>query len=326
MKPRHFALWGLLTATAAACVINAVAADRKPHARSEPLQWGIYQILWSRNYCDQIEATVSALASAPDYIMFYRDLRRPFPRRPIECIEARGATPIVSVELWNWHGPKAELADIVDGRYDTYFRTWARDAKTHGKRILWRFGFEFNGDWFTWGGNPKRFVAAWRHVHAIFRDAGAHNVEWVWSPNVVSCPNTPENDLHAYYPGDAFVDWIGVDGYNFGDDHDKWHHWESFESVFSARLDDFARRYPEKPVMIAEFACADDTPAKRAIWIREAYDYLHTRPHVRAAVWFNLDKRREGEQNWRIDTSPEALAAFNETFAAPTEPAARSTP
>lgn len=298
----------------------------KARVRSTPLEWGLYQILWSNEYCAQITETVSKLASPPNYVMFYRDLRRPFPLRPIQCIEQRGATAIVSIELWDWHDQKPELDNILDGSYDARFRAWATDAKKHGKRVLWRFGFEFNGDWFPWSGDPKKFVAAWRRVRGIFAEAGADNVEWIWSPNVVSCPNTPDNDMHRYYPGDAHVEWIGVDGYNFGDHHDQWHRWESFEAVFTGVLDDLTRRYPNKPLMIAEFACADGKPATRAAWIREAYDYLQHRPEVRAAIWFNFDKRPEGEQNWRIDTSPESRTAFNETFATPKEPRARSTP
>jgi len=315
-----------LVAGAATALLIGMSSRPTSRVRSTPLQWGIYQILWSSEYGAQITETISKLASPPDYVMFYRDLRRPFPLRAIECIRERGATPVVSLELWDWHGQKPELDSILDGQYDTQFRAWATEARRHGHRVLWRFGFEFNGNWFTWSGAPKKFVAAWRRVHGIFAEAGAKNVEWIWSPNVVSCPDVPDNDMHVYYPGDAFVDWIGVDGYNFGDHHDQWHRWTSFEAVFKGVLDDFTRRYPNKPVMIAEFASAEGEPAARAAWIREAYDYLQYRPEVRAAIWFNFDKRREGEQNWRIDASPESLAAFNETFATPREPPRRLTP
>ncbi len=294
-----------------------MSSDRNAAKRKTPLEWGVYQILWSNKYCEQILETASRLASHPDYVMFYRDLKRPYPKSVIQCITDQGATPIISLELWHWHTQKPELTDIITGKYDDEFQTWAAAAKKHGQRVLWRFGFEFNGDWFTWSLDPKAYVKAWRHVHDIFKKSGANNVEWVWAPNLVSCPNTPENNMHLYYPGDSFVDWVGVDGYNFGDHHDKWHKWESFETLFEDVLDDLEKHYPRKRLMIAEFASADAKPKLRATWIREAYAFLQTRPEVRAVIWFNLDKRREGEQNWRIDSSPESLAAFNETFAAP---------
>lgn len=287
--------------------------------RDESLEWGLYQILWSSDYGERLDRELSGFASTPHYVMFYRDLERPFPKFAIDRICERGATPIVSLELWRWHGPRNQsyLPALIAGEYDTFLHQWARDAADDGRRVLLRFGFEFNGDWFTWSGDPDGYVAAWRHAREIFRQRKADNVQWVWSPNVVSRPETTENDMHRYYPGDAFVDWIGVDGYNFGDDHDRWHSWQSFEQVFSARLVEFQKRYADKPVMITEFGCAVGSAQRRARWIRESYLTLERFPQVKAAVWFNFDKRSEGEPNFRIDATAGALQAFNETYAAP---------
>ena len=293
---------------------NAPTTNQESH-----LAWGIYQILWSRDYGQELTNTVGAFTTKPNYVMFYRDLMRPFPKFAIDCIDRHDATAIVSLELWSWHGGRAQryLPAINQGDHDEAFRRWARDAKADGRRVLLRFGFEFNGDWFTWSGKPAAYIEAWRRIHRIFREVGARNVEWVWSPNVVSCPDTPENDMHQYYPGDDFVDWIGVDGYNFGDHHDEWHDWTSFEGVFGGTLRDLAKRYPSKPQMIAEFGSAPGKPGAQAAWIRDAHRALRDHALVKAVIWFNYDKRRENEPNWRIDNVPDALRAFNETFAAP---------
>ncbi|MEE9295815.1 MAG: glycosyl hydrolase [Phycisphaerae bacterium] len=320
-----------LRAVTAACLAAAAVAvvlvlpqtapshEKTTALRRAPLQWGLYQILWSRRFGDQLDAQIARFASRPNYVMFFRDLGRPFPKSVIDAIATRGATAIVSLELWQWHDNHggSYLPDINAGKFDDFFRKWARDAKSDGRRVLLRFGFEFNGDWFTWGGNPQQLVGAWRRAHRIFQDEGADKVEWVWAPNVVSVPDKPENDMHRYYPGDAYVDWIGVDGYNFGEYHDVWHKWQSFAEVFDAVLTDYEKRYADKPVMITEFGCAPGKPGRQAMWIREAYNNLLARPHVRAAVWFNFDKRREGEPNWRVDTEPDSLRVFNATFAAP---------
>ncbi|MHC4955296.1 MAG: glycoside hydrolase family 26 protein [Planctomycetota bacterium] len=211
------------------------------------------------------------------------------------------------------------LTAINAGKWDAFFRQWAIDAKAEGGRVLMRFGFEMNGEWFTWSGRPKEYIEAWRRVHRIMHDeVGAENVEWVWAPNVMSVPKTPENGMHHYYPGDEVVDWVGIDGYNFGENHDEWHRWESFEEIFRNGLDEFEKRYPNKPIMIAETGCAPGEDGQRVAWIRDAYAYLHkSRPSVRALVWFHYDKRRENEPDWRIDKTPESLRAFNETFARP---------
>ena len=310
-----------------ACVVVMVLAGRRAGSMQEGasaqnrdrIQWGLYQILWSRRYGDQLDVALAKFASKPDYIMFYRDLGRSFPKRVVDTISRRGATTIVSLELWQWHGRHtgSYLPAINAGKFDAFFRQWARDAKADGRRVLLRFGFEFNGNWFTWGGDPTGFVRAWHRARDIFDKVGATNVEWVWAPNIVSVPNTTTNSMHSYYPGDTYVEWIGVDGYNFGDHHDIWHKWQTFAEVFDEVLSDFQRRYADKPVIIAEFACAPGLPGRQAEWIRQAYRNLLARPQVKAVVWFNLDKHEEGEPNWRLDRAADSLRAFNETFAAP---------
>ena len=326
-RGRHPVLAAGLAALAAAlwrpgpacCDEPASAPTSQPRPATVRLEWGLYQILWNpTRYEELLRREIAKFASTPDYVMFYRDLGRPYPRAAIEAIRRIGATPIVSLELWQWHGPRGSYLERVNsGAFDAYFRQWARDAKRDGRRVLLRFGFEFNGDWFTWGGDPQGFIRAWRRARRIFRDAGALNVEWVWSPNVVSVPDTPANRMHRYWPGSAWVDWIGLDGYNFGPDHDRWHRWESFAEIFGPALRAVERRWPGKPVIIAEFGCAPGTPAERARWIREAYAAIVRHRQVRAAVWYNYDKRREGEPNWRIDADAASLRAFNETFARP---------
>jgi hypothetical protein len=282
--------------------------------------WGVYQIYWGRastRFRDRLRGIANELGARPDYVMFYRDLDRPFPSPAVEVIREFGSTPIISLELWSWHESKRKrLPDIASGLYDDIFREWAKDARRVGGLILLRFGFEFNGDWFSWSGEPDLFVRAWRRIHGIFDEAGADNVEWVWSPNVTSHPDAPENDAHRYYPGDEFVDWVGVDGYNWGDDYSRWHRWLPFERIFADVLDQFEERYPDKPIMIAEFGCPEDSDSgRKAKWIRDAHGFIRSRPRIEAAIWFNYDKRREGELNFRLDSSASSLAAFKETFA-----------
>jgi len=140
-------------------------------------------------------------------------------------------------------------------------------------------------------------------------------VEWVFCPNVVGIPRTPENATALYDPGDEWIDWVALDGYNFGDEHDPWHHWESFGEVFEQPLAELIGRHPDRPVLIGETGCAPGP--QRAQWIRDAHAWLLDQPQVRGVIWFDHDKSREGEPDWRIDNSAESLAAFNQTFAAP---------
>ena len=309
-------LVGAVVALAAGFSIGARWAD-PPRS----LQWGVYQIYnGAQRFEKRLKGEMARLASTPDYVMFYRDLGRPFPKAGIDVIYNAGATPIISLELWRWHDSKTkQLPRILAGEWDGFFRTWAEHAKRDGRRVQLRFGFEFNGDWFSWGGEPEAFKTAWRRAHDIFDEVGVQNVEWVWSPNVTSHPTVPANDMNHYYPGDAYVDWVAVDGYNWGDEYKEYHRWTSFEKVFANVLNDFAKRYPRKPVMVAESGSPEGKPGQKARWVRDAHVAAQRHPQLKAVIWFNLDKRREGELNFRLDSSEDALRAFNETFAAERE-------
>ena len=306
-----------------AIAVLAVMAGCEPMAPmgSHHPDWGVYQIHWGRAFPAALAANMKKFATKPRYVMFYRDLGRPYPRSSIEEIRKYKADPIISLEFWRWGRRTGSrggsyLPDLNDGKYDAFFRQWAKDAREHGVRVLLRPGFEMNGDWFTWSGDPKLFIAVWRRMHGIFREEKAGNVEFVWAPNIQSAPDTPENDMHLYYPGDEYTDWVGLDGYNFGDDHDQWHKWESMQTVFAAALDEFDRRYPGQ----ARDARGDGVGARApscASGFATRIAFLASRPRVEALVWFHYDKRSEGEPDWRLDSSPESLVAWNETFARP---------
>jgi hypothetical protein len=288
------------------------------HSPPEMIEWGIYQIHWGRRFPGDLLKSIDWLGASPDYIMFYRDLGclRRYPADTFATIRSYGAVPIISQELWSWGDRDTQFLDMINsGEFDGLFRRWASEAADDGQRLLYRFGFEFNGDWFSWSGRPAVFAECWRRIHGIFQEAGATNVEWVWCPNVSSHPSTPENDMHHYWPGSEYVDWVGLDGYNWGDDHDEWHRWSPFDEIFKSPLDEFAHRYPEKPIIIGEFASVPGEGQRQADWIRDAFESIQRYPKVKAVVWFNYDKRREGEHNWRLDSSPESLQAFRETFA-----------
>jgi len=99
---------------------------------------------------------------------------------------------------------------------------------------------EFNGDWYPWGGtvngnSPALFVEAWRRMVDIFHRHGADNVRFVWSPNNIDVPAS--NRLESYYPGEAYVDVLAVDGYNWGAGTPAYGGWKSFSEVFMPAYD-----------------------------------------------------------------------------------------
>ena len=184
------------------------------------------------------------------------------------------------------------LPDILSGKCDTYIQGFARALKARPERFLLRFAHEMNiSDSPWWVGHidadPSLYVAVWRHVHRIFEEEGVPNVEWVWSPNYASNPPDPWNDLHAYYPGDDVVDWIGLSGYNWYTTRPPGI-WRTFPELYDAVLKDLACSYP-KPQIIAEIGSVegDGVTFSKAAWIRDAYSRAPSYPFLRVIQWFN---------------------------------------
>ncbi len=185
------------------------------------------------------------------------------------------------------------LNDIISGSCDTYIRGFAQALKTPPMdqlRFLIRFAHEMNLRESAWwpghtGQDASAFVAAWQHVHKVFSEVNVSNVEWVWAPNYESNPLDDWNDRNNYYPGDAYVDWVGVDGYNWGSPR-----WDTFTEIYDSDaydyvLKDFACRYP-KPQLITEFASVDGVGSK-STWITDAYSKIPNFPFIRGVYWFN---------------------------------------
>jgi hypothetical protein len=175
--------------------------------------------------------------------------------------------PMITWEPWDWRPganqmlyglTRYSLWNIARGGQDAYITSWARAAKRLPGRLLLRFAHEMNGHWYPWGGGvggstPDDYVAAYRRVVDRFRAAGATNVRFVWAPNVEYPGSAP---LAPLYPGDAYVDWVGMDGYNWGTSRaDK--SWQTFDQVFRSTYDKLVSLAPGKRFMISEFASAE---------------------------------------------------------------------
>ena len=201
------------------------------------------------------------------------------------------------------------LSSVASGSRDSYWKTFAQEAAAYGKPFFLRFDWEMNGGWYPWGttsssqNTPADYVAAWRHVHDIFTAAGATNVTWVWCPNVEFSGSVPYSQL---YPGDSYVDWTCLDGYNKASSS------RSFSDLFTQSYDDVLKIAPSKPVMIGEVASLEYTPGTKATWISNMLTELPTDfPQVKALVWFNWRISESGTwHDFEIESSPTSQAAW----------------
>jgi hypothetical protein len=248
----------------------------------------------------------------------------------LRAVDREGSTSYLALDL-RWTGaPEQGLLDAINaGAADARLTAMARAFASFGKPVLLEPAWEMNGDWaYAWqgvqnGGDaaaPAKYRAAWRRIVEVFRREGAANVRWVFNPNVGNPVAAGAGTGHwnwygNYYPGDAYVDYVGAHGFNaprvWGGS------WQSFGEMFDgARADhilsDLEQRYPTKPIIVGEFA-SDESGGDKARWIADAYRTLLSHPNVVGAVWFNMNK----EADWRIESSPAAEAAFKAAMAEP---------
>ena len=222
-----------------------------------------------------------------------------------------------------WMPIDVPLVDIASGAWDAHLHTWFAEARAFGDPVFLRFACEMNGNWVSWDGwhnggsvstalgwqATETYKSAWRRVYTIARQEQACNVAFVWAPNYRSAPDpgSPEytwNHWRNYYPGDEYVDWVGIDLY----DHtgqDPAGEIQPFYGEYAAR----------KPIMLAETAGHTDpgVNADKVRYIGQLFDAMETRfPRIKAMVWFNY---QESTSNWRIEETPASQAAYRTRIA-----------
>lgn len=222
------------------------------------------------------------------------------------CAEAQAAGYVPHV---TWE-PMMGLEELMSGKYDADIKRYGEALAKFGKPVVLRFAHEFNGDWYPWSIQNDQlvpvatYIKAFRYVHDKVRAAGGTNARWAWAPNNANGNKNPQT-VESYYPGDAYVDLIGMDGYNFGTSQ-SWSSWQSFAQVFGPLYNRLSTAYPNKPIFIAEMGCSS-TGGDKAVWIKDMFAQLETQfPKIKTFVWFNINK----ETDWRFTNGQSAIDAF----------------
>lgn len=198
---------------------------------------------------------------------------------------------------------------INDGSQDAYLTQLATDIKAWDREIWLRPMHEWNGDWYSWsvginGNTSDSYIAAYRRIVDIFRDAGADKVKFVWNVNLT---NSGSNTFMGAYPGDDYVDYVSMDVYNWGTAQ-SWSAWKPFdEAAWPAYAAISARG---KPVIVSEWGCGEQGGDK-AQWITDAFDAIRFSGKydlIDAVIWFDVGGYTP---DFQIDTSASARQAYN---------------
>ncbi len=245
-----------------------------------------------------------------DWVYFsnnwYRSRR--FPVTTAKWIRKHGATPFVRLMMRS--DPEQDHADplyktksIARGDFDPDLTRWMQEAARFGTPILAEYGTEMNGEWFQWNARwngrrkgAERFAAAYRHIIDLSRKNGATNIIWVFHVNWADGPPKSWNRMEKYYPGDSYIDWLGISLYSMQAP------FETEPTAFAEIRNTFARlnhMAAEKPVIIAEFGTDVHNPREPAApWAKAALKLIYSRqlPNLIGFSWWN--------ETWPNDDNP----------------------
>ena len=222
------------------------------------------------------------------------------------------------------------LEKIINGNFDRELRLWAKEAKKDNIPIIMDFALEMNGNWFGWSGifngkdtkagygnvshydGAERYRDAYRHIIDIFREEDVNHITWFFHPTVMTTPKEAWNAPVHYYPGDDYIDWIGISLY--GAFHPGENYWDSFREILSDNYRSILEISTKKPFAILELGVTDHhTLGSKDVWLKEAFDTILSQDYV------HFDAITYWHENWdnngiltslRIDSSVKTLKSF----------------
>jgi hypothetical protein len=263
---------------------------------------------------------------------------RAFPRETAAWIRDRGSLPFVRLMLrsrpeQNRQERTFGLSRILEGALDADLRVWARGARDFGTPLFVEFGTEVNGKWFPWNGwwngrdqrksygdpdypdGPERFRDAYRHIIQTMRREGAANILWVFHVNCGDWPQAGWNRFESYYPGDEYVDCLGVSVYGAQSPMEE--EWPEFRLLMDEVYPRLSGLAPAKPIMVLEFAACKNNPlGDQAAWAERALsDLVQNRwPRVIGFSWWNEawqnDDNPDHDTSMRLQDNPSLATVF----------------
>jgi hypothetical protein len=207
-------------------------------------------------------------------------------------------------------GPNQPLfsnARIAAGRHDKKIGALARQLRASKLSVILRPMPEPNTNWYPWSGTvnantPVSYISAWKRVRTVVKRNGGAKVKLLWAPYFRSVPDTDENAIDQYFPGDGLVDLVGTSGYNFG---------ATGELEWLDPLDVFQDPYIEiqalsrKPFWIAETGTTA-RGGNKSTWLRSLAQLQKSMPRLRGVVLYDI---KEPSGDFRISATKPTRAA-----------------
>jgi mannan endo-1,4-beta-mannosidase len=191
-----------------------------------------------------------------------------------------------------------------------FFSLAVEDPILGSPKIYLRFAHEMNINTSCYS-NPDNFIAMWKYVFNFLRNNGIteEKLLFIFCPNCMDVGTAP---FESFYPGDAYVNWNGLDGYNWGVTYWQNTYWQSFEDVFTSALERMVK-LSANPISICEFGstCKVSTGydlAAKEQWLADAYSWLSTESNLTAynikmAIYYNVSRANDIDSGIFIPTA-----------------------
>lgn len=283
------------------------------------LSWGIFEPSAPEYFSDLEKIEKSIQFEFPfilNYTSFDNPLSHPNLKTRLDNAYAHGKIMELTLQTpaQTW-GSGNMVYSILNGEYDSFLKDYAKRVSEFDHPVLFRLANEMNGDWCPYSGyhtgkDTVVFKEFYKYVYSFFEAANADNVIWVWNPNGVSFPNFEWNNELMYYPGDEYVDVVGLTAYNTGTYY-KDEKWTAFSQLYDGLYDKYVNQY-NQPLMISEFASSSVGGDKNQ-WIEDMFNHIGNYDRIKLAIWWDgCDWDAEGNiaRPYFIDETPQILETF----------------
>lgn len=295
---------------------------------SDKLNWGIYSSdIYNTGINESIPSLEQTLDYKFNYILAYIHFGTDFPTEFMQQNYENGRIVELTYQITdsnneNLYGYTPNL-DIYRGLKDDEIRKFAKAAKEFNHPFLFRLTNEMNTDWTSYSGvvnlsDPEIYIDNWRRFYRIFEEEGVNNAIWIFNPNDGNFPPCKWNNFIAYYPGNDFVQMIGITGYNTGTYYNDLtgEVWREFNQIYTKIQNDYLPLFSEFPWIITEFA-SSSIGGDKAKWINQMFENIDNYKNIKIAVWFNYADYDYREQSkgqvsrpYWLDETPETTEAF----------------
>ncbi len=208
------------------------------------------------------------------------------------------------------------MYEILEGKHDKLINEVAEEIKKYHGNVFFRLNNEMNGDWCSYSAwftqtDTDIYIEVWKYFYEIFEQQEVDNVLWVWNPNWGDFPEFKWNHYINYFPGENYVDIVGLTGYNTGTYYEH-EYWREFENIYDPMMEEY-NDYFNYEFIITEFG-SNSVGGDKALWIenmmKKIKDY-----DIDVAIWFSsIDYDNQGNpaRVYLLDETEETIDTFKE--------------